>query len=140
MTSVRSFSVRSFAPGRRTPDDAASPRERLVFQAVLCRFSPVLRNSAERGDIGYADPAPWSVPGESTTMSADYSTPPLALRPRDAARVLCVSPRTLWGWTQAGIVPCVRVGTGKRRTVLYPVADLHAWLAGRSERAKGGGE
>ena len=58
---------------------------------------------------------------------------PLAMRPRDAARTLGISPRTLWEWTRDGIVPCVRVGTGKRKTVLYPVADLQAWL---SQRAK----
>jgi predicted site-specific integrase-resolvase len=71
-------------------------------------------------------------------MTTDNTQPPLALRPRDAARMLGVSPRTLWGWTRAGIVPCVRVGTGKRRTVLYPVADLRAWLTRQTEGAKGG--
>ncbi len=71
-------------------------------------------------------------------MTTNNAQPPLALRPRDAARVLGVSPRTLWGWTNAGIVPCVRVGTGKRRTVLYPVADLQAWLTRRTESTKGG--
>ena len=54
-------------------------------------------------------------------MATDNPHTPLALRPRDAARMLGVSPRTLWGWTRAGIVPCVRVGTGKRKTVLYSV-------------------
>ena len=63
---------------------------------------------------------------------------PLALRPRDAARMLGVSPRTLWGWTRAGLVPCARVGTGRRKTVLYSVADLRAWLARQAEDTKGG--
>ena len=63
---------------------------------------------------------------------------PLAMRPRDAARMLGVSPRTLWEWTRAGIIPCVRVGTGKRKTVLYPVADLQAWLTKNANAAKGG--
>ena len=71
-------------------------------------------------------------------MTTDNPQPPLALRPRDAARMLGVSPRTLWGWTRAGIVPCARVGTGKRRTVLYPVADLQTWLTRQTEGAKGG--
>ncbi len=71
-------------------------------------------------------------------MTADNTQPPLARRPRDAARLLGVSPRTLWNWTRAGIVPCVRVGTGKRRTVLYPVAVLEAWLTRQTEGAKGG--
>lgn len=68
---------------------------------------------------------------------AEHTQRPLALRPREAAQVLSVSPRTLWEWTRAGIIPCVRVGTGKRQTVLYPVADLEAWLASQAERRKG---
>lgn len=71
-------------------------------------------------------------------MTTTTTHPPLALRPRDAARLLGISPRTLWGWTHAGIVPCVRVGTGKRRTVLYPVADLQAWLSRQTDGAEGG--
>jgi excisionase family DNA binding protein len=69
----------------------------------------------------------------STTVSS-----PLAMRPRDAAKMLGVSPRTLWEWTRAGIVPCARIGTGKRRTVLYPVADLQTWLSEQAAAAKGG--
>ena len=38
---------------------------------------------------------------------------PLALRPVNAARLLGVSPRTLWEWTRAGLIPSVRIGTGK---------------------------
>jgi hypothetical protein len=55
---------------------------------------------------------------------------PLALRPRDAAKALGVSARTLWALTAPrGPVPCVRVGAGRRQTVLYPVDQLRAWLA-----------
>src|SRR5262245_35518387 len=78
-------------------------------------------------------------PVGTATMTTDppqNAQSPLALRPRDAARMLGVSPRTLWGWTRARIVPCVRVGTGKRRTVLYPVADLRAWLTRQTEAGK----
>jgi excisionase family DNA binding protein len=59
-----------------------------------------------------------------TTLSS-----PLALRPREAAKALGISPRHLWQLTKDGIVPCVRIGMGKRQTVLYPVADLQAWLS-----------
>jgi hypothetical protein len=52
--------------------------------------------------------------------------------------MLSVSPRTLWEWTRAGIIPSIRVGTGKRKTVLYSVADLQAWLDRQSGAAKGG--
>lgn len=62
----------------------------------------------------------------------------LALRPREASRALNISPRLLWQWTHDGHIPCVRVGSGKRRTVLYPVADLQAWLSRQAEATKGG--
>jgi excisionase family DNA binding protein len=66
-----------------------------------------------------------------------HPTPPspLALRPREAARVLGVSTRTLWTWTKNGHVPHVRVGSGRRKTTLYPVAELRAWLARQATRA-----
>ena len=64
---------------------------------------------------------------------------PLALRPRDAAKALGISPRLLWQLTKDGHVPCVRVGSGKRRTVLYPLVDLQAWLSRQAATAVGGG-
>jgi hypothetical protein len=55
---------------------------------------------------------------------------PLAWRPRAAAKALSLSIRTLWGLTAPrGPIPCVRIGTGRRQTVLYPVSLLQAWLA-----------
>ncbi len=63
----------------------------------------------------------------------------LALRPRDAAKALGISARTLWGLTAPrGPIPCLRIGHGKRQTVLYPVADLQAWLSRDAVPAKGG--
>lgn len=68
-----------------------------------------------------------------------HSVESLALRPREAARALGLSARTLWGLTAPrGPIPCLRVGQGKRRTVLYPVADLQAWLSRQAEAEKGG--
>jgi excisionase family DNA binding protein len=58
---------------------------------------------------------------------------PLALRPRDAARALNISERSLWQLARDGGVPCVRVG----RSVLYPVAALQKWL---DDSQKGGGQ
>jgi excisionase family DNA binding protein len=74
----------------------------------------------------------------SATMNQVSS--PLALRPREAARALNISPRTLWQLTKDGHIPCVRVGSGKRKTVLYPLADLQAWLSRESTKAKGGSQ
>jgi excisionase family DNA binding protein len=63
---------------------------------------------------------------------------PLALRPREAAKALSISARHLWQLTRDGCIPCIRVGSGTRKTVLYPVADLQAWLTRRAAQAKGG--
>lgn len=63
---------------------------------------------------------------------------PLALRPREAAKALGISQRHLWQLTKDGHIPCVRVGSGTRKTVLYPLADLQAWLTRQAATAKGG--
>jgi len=55
---------------------------------------------------------------------------PMLVRPRDAARMLALSERTLWSMTRAGLLPCVRVG----KSVRYDPTDLAAWVQG----AKGG--
>jgi excisionase family DNA binding protein len=64
----------------------------------------------------------------------------LALRPREAAKALGISPRLLWQLTHDGQIPCVRVGTSKRRAVLYPTSELQAWLSRQAESAKGDGQ
>ncbi len=43
------------------------------------------------------------------------------LRPRDAARALAISTRTLWGLTKSGELPAVRIG----RAVRYVPSTLH---------------
>lgn len=63
---------------------------------------------------------------------------PLALRPREAARALGISPRLLWQLTHDGHIPCVRVGNGSRRITLYPVTDLQAWLKRHAAPSEGG--
>jgi excisionase family DNA binding protein len=60
------------------------------------------------------------------------------LRPREAAKALGISPRLLWQLTKDGQVPCVRVGCGKRKSVLYPLAELQAWLTRQAAPVKGG--
>lgn len=62
-------------------------------------------------------------------MNKEKDSPSLALRPHEAAKALDISPRTLWGLSSPrGPIPCIRVGHGKRQSVLYPVAALQAWL------------
>jgi excisionase family DNA binding protein len=70
-------------------------------------------------------------------MTSVSVSSPLALRPREAAKALGISPRLLWQLTKDGHIPCVRVGSGKRRTVLYPLADLQAWLTRQAAQVKG---
>jgi predicted DNA-binding transcriptional regulator AlpA len=75
---------------------------------------------------------------EQSTM-ATQSVESLALRPREAAKALGISARTLWGLTAPrGPIPCLRIGHGKRQTVLYPVAELQAWMSQQAEAEKGG--
>ena len=70
------------------------------------------------------------------TTEIVQSTPALALRPRDAAKALGISPRKLWQLTKDGVIPSLKAG----RTVLYPTAELQAWLSREAEAAKGGGD
>lgn len=72
------------------------------------------------------------------SMMATQFVESLALRPREAAKALGISPRLLWQLTHDGVIPCVRVGSGKRQTVLYPTATLQAWLTREAEPTKGG--
>jgi len=58
---------------------------------------------------------------------------PGLLPPRDAARALAVSPRTLWGLTSPrGPIPCVRIG----RAVRYALADLQAFAERQTQRGR----
>lgn len=67
-------------------------------------------------------------------MRTDNSQTKLALRPREMAKALGISPRKLWQMTHDGHIPFVKAG----RTVLYPVAELQVWLSQQAEAAKGG--
>lgn len=60
---------------------------------------------------------------------------PLALRPRDAAAALGISPSTLDRLTRAGRIPHVKIN----RLVLYRVDSLQKWLEEREgpKRATG---
>lgn len=53
----------------------------------------------------------------------------LSLRPREAAKAIGISARTLWTLTQQGEIPHTRLG----RSVLYPVEALQRWLQERSQ-------
>lgn len=55
---------------------------------------------------------------------SDPGPDPLLVTPREAARLLSVSERTLWSIAAAGEIPRVRIG----RAVRYRVADLRAYV------------
>jgi excisionase family DNA binding protein len=63
---------------------------------------------------------------------------PLAMRLREAARFLSISPRFLWQLTRDGCIPHVRIGSGRRKTVLYPLVELQAWLTQQVTKPAGG--
>jgi excisionase family DNA binding protein len=56
---------------------------------------------------------------------------PMLLTARQAAKVLSISERTLWGLTKSGDIPAVRFGG---RNVRYSPDDLKAWIHRRSEK------
>ena len=59
------------------------------------------------------------------------ASPPLLVDAAEAARLLAISPRTLWTLTRAGQLPAVRIG----RAVRYAVADLLGWIERQKTRA-----
>jgi excisionase family DNA binding protein len=51
----------------------------------------------------------------------------LLLKPREAAKRLGISERTLWTITKAKQIPSVRIG----RSVRYSIEGLRAWVSAR---------
>ena len=64
-------------------------------------------------------------------IELENSPQPLALRPVQAAKVLGISERLLWTWTNQGKIPHLRIG----RAVVYPVELLRAWLNEQAGKA-----
>jgi excisionase family DNA binding protein len=54
----------------------------------------------------------------------------LLLKPREAAKALSISERTLWELTDHGKIPHVRIG----RAVRYDPRDLQAWIDAQKDR------
>ncbi len=68
----------------------------------------------------------------SNTIPRSQSAPVLAVRPREAARILGIGVRMLWANTSPrGEIPSIRIG----RAVLYRPNDLDAWLAAQARKA-----
>ncbi len=62
-------------------------------------------------------------PGSGATIS------PLLLTPRQAARLLSISEKTLYTVTKAGRIKAVRIGHAKR----YTMTDIQAFIDGAKE-------
>jgi hypothetical protein len=61
------------------------------------------------------------------TSTSDSEAAPLLVGTAAAARMLSISPRTLWNWTAPrGPIPVVRTPGG--RLVLYSVDALRTWI------------
>jgi len=73
------------------------------------------------------------VDSDSALPKVEPKTPCLAMRPREAAKALCISERLLWDWTSRGKVPHIRVG----KAILYPVDVLRRWLDEQAAVGKG---
>ncbi len=54
---------------------------------------------------------------------------PLLFDERQAAKMLAISPRTLWSLRDAGEVSCVRIG----RAVRYAYDELERWIERKKE-------
>lgn len=55
------------------------------------------------------------------------------LTAKEAAEVLAISTRTLWTMTNAGEIPCVRIG----RAVRYDPEDLSRWIQKKKRKSTG---
>jgi excisionase family DNA binding protein len=94
----------------------------LLFGIFLSNATPLDVRAALRG-LG--------LNGASIMLQVSNDHQRIALRPREAARILGISTRTLFSWTKEGVVPSVKVG----RAVLYSVAALEEWLRRTTDQA-----
>ena len=65
------------------------------------------------------------------TIATPIPPPALLLTPRQAAKTLAISERTLWTLTQSGEIPRLKIGSSVR----YDLRDLEAFI----EAKKNGG-
>ncbi len=55
----------------------------------------------------------------------------LLVSPKDAAKMMCISERTLWTLTDTGKLPCVKFGKIKR----YSVTDINQFIESQTSRS-----
>jgi excisionase family DNA binding protein len=72
-------------------------------------------------------------PSAEANRAAGAHAEPLLVTADEAARLLAVSPRTLWSLTDAGEILPVRIG----RSVRYSVGELQAFVRRRLDAQRG---
>jgi excisionase family DNA binding protein len=86
------------------------------------------------GPTGHIRRKDWAtMMGEHNTMNRATGAPAagkLLVSPREAARMLSISERTLYSLTKAGEIPALKLV----RAVRYRVADLEAWVERKIRR------
>ncbi len=96
------------------------------------RLVPVALPSHRKGLLMNRPNLPLSNAGcQERSAGEPQPLEPLAVRPKQAARLIGVSERTLFNLTKRGELRAVRLGTAKQSGVLYPVAELRRFLAER---------
>jgi excisionase family DNA binding protein len=60
----------------------------------------------------------------------------MLLTPKEAARALAISERTLWGLTKSQQIPRVQIG----RSVRYHIDDLQRWIESHKRKRASGTE
>lgn len=96
----------------------------------LFRAGFFCRNRPDDSSTGECPVEIIKMTSEGKNHDIGSGTPPLALRPREAAKALGIGSRLLWQQTNAGTIPHLRVG----RAVLYPVEGLREWLRDRAAK------
>lgn len=79
---------------------------------------------AEAGSIVATIRAMADEPTTSTTTPDDHHDRRLALRPKEAAKMLGIGERKLWELTNTSQIPHTKAG----RAVIYSIDDLRQWL------------
>jgi excisionase family DNA binding protein len=74
--------------------------------------------------------------GQNISGPAGQYAAPLLVSPRQAARMLAISERTLATYTKSGILPVVRLG----HSVRYSPDDLREWIKRTTEKKCGNGQ
>ena len=95
----------------------------------------MIRSPTERirdrfpADPAYLPPEPRAVTKEVLVSAAQVNLSEPLLTVRQAARLLSVSPRTLYSWTESDRLPCVRIG----RLIRFELTALEEFVLAQQD-------